>query len=751
MHTTFLRSRSGGRRLHTSAALVVAACLTLGAASAAQAAQTYYVAPTGSDGNACSAALPCRQIRRALTLVVAGDTIMVADGSYLGFDVNNRHGLSGQPIVIKAAGTGAQVVKTTDRSDDRDTIFVTSSSHVVIDGLRSFQANRAAVRIDDSDFITVRNGVFGNNTTWGIFTDFSDDLLLENNECYGSGLEHGIYVSNSGDRPVVRGNRVHDNIGSGIQLNADESAGGDGIITGAVIESNVIYNNGVVGGAAINLDGVQDSTVRNNLLYNNHATGIVNYQGDGAQGPRGMKIFHNTVDVASDGRYALLIWNSTGANQVRNNILYNRNAARGGINYGDATDVANTDSDYNIMDRLTPNDGDTVLTLAQWQAQGHELHSLSAIPAAMWVNAGAADYHLAAGSPAIDRGQTLASVTTDFDGHSRPSGLTSDIGAYEFDSVRLADFNGDLRADILARKDTGQVQVLASTGTAFSASQWTSGFVSYRYDVYQADVTGDGRADLVARSKDNGNVEVFRSTGSGFTYAAGSGPGGVWSYGWGTSYDLYFADVTGDGRADLVGRYNANGDVIVFPSTGAGFSSAPPAGLWTYGWSAGYDLFFGDATGDGKADILARYFGPNAGITGNIYVGSSTGTSFASPGTWTYGYSAGYDIAVADANGDGKADLVTRYFGPTAGLTGDVYVMYSTGTGFSWNGNFGRWTYGWGSTYDFLVRDATGDGKADFVGRHRGNGEVYVVPSTGTAFTGLGVWGTGMDATYDIR
>jgi parallel beta-helix repeat protein len=86
-------------------------------------------------------------------------------------------------------------------------------------------------------------------------------LLLENNECFGSVAEHGIYVSNSGDRPVLRRNRVHDNNASGIQLNADLSAGGDGIITGALIEANVIYNNGTGGGAAINLDGVQNSIV----------------------------------------------------------------------------------------------------------------------------------------------------------------------------------------------------------------------------------------------------------------------------------------------------------------------------------------------------------------------------------------------------------------------------------------------------------------------------------------------------------
>jgi parallel beta-helix repeat protein len=403
------------------------ACAVPSAAGAA----TYYVSPTGSDTNPCSITLPCREIRRPLTFVVPGDTILAADGSYKGFDVDNIHGTAIAPITIRAQGSAAQILVTTDRPDNRDTIFITFSSHIVVDGLRASGANRAAVRVDQSPRIAVRNGVFGNNTTWGIFTDFSDDLLLENNECFGSIEEHGIYVSNSGDRPVVRGNRVHDNNASGIQLNADAFAGGDGIISNALIENNVIYGNGDLGGAAINLDGVQDSVVRNNVLYDNHATGIVNYRGDGAQGPRGMRILHNTVDQASDARWALLMFNTTGPNVVRNNILYNRHAFRGGITYETPQDVANTDSDYNIMDRVTPDDGNTIYTLAQWQALGHEPHSLSVPLASLWVNPAAGDYHLAAASPAIDAGQTLPDVTVDIEGNPRPAGPASDIGAYE--------------------------------------------------------------------------------------------------------------------------------------------------------------------------------------------------------------------------------------------------------------------------------------------------------------------------------
>ena len=411
---------------------IINAALGNGCQTGAGTGATWYVAPTGADTNPCTQASPCRQVARALTLVHPGDTILVADGSYNAFTVDSLNGTAANPITIKAQGQNANIVPV---SGGRDTIFVTFSSYIVIDGLRSFNAIRAAVRIDNSPHITVQNGVFGNNATWGIFTDFSDYLLLQNNECYGSGTQHGIYVSNSGDFPVVRGNRLHDNAGAGLQLNADASQGGDGIITGALLEDNVIYNNGSAGGSAINLDGVQGSTIRNNLLYNNHASGIAMFQIDGAAGPSGNFVYHNTIVMATDGRWDLRIDSSVGVNTVRNNILYNLNTGHGGIDYTGPTDVADTDSDYNIFGggntAITSDDGDTFLTLAQWQVQGHEAHSFTATSSALFVNAGAADYSLSATSPAIDKGQTLATVTSDIVGTPRPQGAASDIGCYE--------------------------------------------------------------------------------------------------------------------------------------------------------------------------------------------------------------------------------------------------------------------------------------------------------------------------------
>ncbi|MET0552189.1 MAG: right-handed parallel beta-helix repeat-containing protein [Vicinamibacteria bacterium] len=397
-------------------------------AAAPAGAATYHVAPTGG-GAACSQAAPCREIGQALLLVAPGDTVLVADGSYLGFDVDDIDGLPGQPITIRATGSGAVVTAAAARPDS---IFIRLSDWIVIDGLRASNASVGGVRAIDSRHLTIRNGVFGNNGERGIFAGFAEDLVLENNECFGSVSGSGISVTNSGDRPVVRGNRLHGNAASGLQFNADASGGGDGLITGALVENNVIHGNGAAGGAGVTMDGLQDATVRNNLLYDNHASGIAAYRIDGAEGPRGLRILHNTIDQAANGRWALTLANTAGPNLVRNNVLFNRHPARGSIAYATATDVANTDSDYNVMDRVTPDDDVTVYDLAQWQAQGHEPHSaLPGLLGALFVNPNAGDYRLPALSPAVDLGQALTGVAVDIEGNPRPQGASSDAGSYE--------------------------------------------------------------------------------------------------------------------------------------------------------------------------------------------------------------------------------------------------------------------------------------------------------------------------------
>jgi len=401
-------------------------------------ANDYWVSPSGSDLNPGTQALPFREIRAAIAIAGAGDAIHVLDGSYLGFDVANKACTVNSPLIIKAEGAGANVIVTTDRSDNRDTIHLLNCSYVVLDGFRARNANRAGCRVDACNHVTVKNCVFAHCTTWGLFTNQSDDIVIDGNECDSSQVEHGIYFSNSGDRPQIRNNRIHDNNANGLHMNGDISIQpGDGIITGALVEGNIIWNNGNAGGGGINCDGVQSSTFRNNVLYNNHASGIILYQIDGGGPPNNNTIVNNSIDMASNGRWAISVHDGGQNTVIFNNIMLTHNPVRGSLHFDGAASMVGLQSNYNVFTTIanvaTVDDDATYDTFAEWQARGYDANSFQATQAATYVNAQAGDLHLVPSSGAVNGGVSSfagkSAPTVDYEGGTRSAPF--DIGADE--------------------------------------------------------------------------------------------------------------------------------------------------------------------------------------------------------------------------------------------------------------------------------------------------------------------------------
>ena len=238
--------------LSTAARLGAVLVLAL-TASAAQAA-TYYVATNGNDGNPGSLSRPWKTLQHAADRVAAGDTILVRAGNYAGADFETP-GTAAHPIVLQAYPGEAPAI-TANNPATPDGINLEGASYMTVQGFTVNGRTRAGIRAVACQHVTIRDNKMDQNGYWGILTGFCDDLLIDHNVASRSVRQHGIYVSNSGDRPVVRRNTVWGNSANGIHMNADGSEGGDGIITGALVEANIIYGNGATGGSGINMDGV---------------------------------------------------------------------------------------------------------------------------------------------------------------------------------------------------------------------------------------------------------------------------------------------------------------------------------------------------------------------------------------------------------------------------------------------------------------------------------------------------------------
>jgi len=432
--------------------VVVGIVVTLSLGGPASAA-TYYVATNGNDLASGSSSAPWLTLQHAVETIAPGDTILVRSGSYAGCRIRNS-GTSSAPKTL-ARDVGATVLINVPGPQNGHSSLIEiengSGSEVtdwIVDGFEVANSPHHGIDIRITNRITIRNCYVHNSapsgTGTGIFLAFSAHPTIEGNES-AFNTEHGIYQSNSADYPTIRGNRCHHNNSAGIHMNGDLSSKcpcgttvRDGIISFAVIENNILYENGTAGGSAINADGVDDSIFRNNLLYDNHASGISLFSTDGAHGSSRNKVYNNTIVQAANGRWCVNIpgkgnKNNPTGNIVKNNIIYTERVDKGSIAvYSSAAGVLT--SDYNVVvDRFSTNGGNSVTsTLGQWQALGQDSHSFISTASALFVDPANHVYQLKTGSPAIDAGANLSpDVVSDINGLARPQRAAYDIGCYE--------------------------------------------------------------------------------------------------------------------------------------------------------------------------------------------------------------------------------------------------------------------------------------------------------------------------------
>ncbi|WP_264159834.1 FG-GAP and VCBS repeat-containing protein [Actinomadura montaniterrae] len=374
-----------------------------------------------------------------------------------------------------------------------------------------------------------------------------------------------------------------------------------------------------------------------------------------------------------------------------------------------------------------------------------------------------------------------------------PGGSEADDGFGA--SLASADFDLDGYADLAVVADGensngpwiggsitvvyGSASGLSSRAVAFGAGD--GGENHGPVTVSAADVTGDGRPDLIAGGR--GSFTLYRGLASGdlagTTTAVGSGKGET------VRVSTTAADFTGDGHADLAYAYVWDGidgqdpslRLNVYKGASTGLADTP---AYTSSDAPAHALAAGDVDGDGRPDLVAGVDTDRGGQV-RVYPGTASGVGAATvldqdtsgvPGTEERGDSFGASVATGDVNGDGRADIAVGAPGEAIGTVagaGAVTVLYGgpggvTGSGAQQISEDSGDVTGHAEQNDLFgsqvsLADLNGDGKADLTagasGENDGGGALYMLnggasgvsTAAGTTFysSTLGVQGRGAE------
>ncbi|MEW2084606.1 FG-GAP-like repeat-containing protein [Streptomyces sp. NPDC005283] len=171
--------------------------------------------------------------------------------------------------------------------------------------------------------------------------------------------------------------------------------------------------------------------------------------------------------------------------------------------------------------------------------------------------------------------------------------------------VPFGDLDADGCNDVVVRATNGDLYRYSSkckgvVGTTSPKAKIGAGFNTFDAVLNSGDLTGDGRADLLARQRSTGDLYLYADNGAG-GLMAGVKLSGKWN-----GLRLIGAgDLNGDGRGDLL-TLGADGVLSRHSATGYGTFTAPVV-VFT-NWGTGRDVVVGagDITGDGKNDLISR-------------------------------------------------------------------------------------------------------------------------------------------------
>lgn len=377
-------------------------------------AATYYVATTGNDSNPGTIDQPFATVKKGVSMLTQpGMTLYLRGGTYNqgnGWDPANQ-------IIIQNSGTRASPITITSYSGERARLV--------------WNADYANHTIDEHAYahITLTNRSSNGATI--------SDWVIKDLD-----FEVGCLHFGSMYRLVAKGNRLNNGRvqigGTCYQCLFDGNTISNGRSTGVYLTgnfnkfvNNIVYGSAttpptISGGAGYGLQGAgyppgtwSDVTVAdfygwtNNIIANNtfaynKLAGIVNWQSGANNNIFENNIFYeNGVGTQSDSGAQGIQWQSSGGNNlVKNNLFH-------------ATLPGST------VDFISSQPGTFYTESGSVHANPLFVNGPAQLPAAP-------DFQLQSGSPAIDKGLSIPTITTvDLKGTTRPQGPAYDIGAYE--------------------------------------------------------------------------------------------------------------------------------------------------------------------------------------------------------------------------------------------------------------------------------------------------------------------------------
>ncbi len=266
-------------------------------------ARDYYVSTKGDDLNPGTLNAPFKTIQKAADVAIAGDTVYVRGGTYVG-TVRFKHSGSKEKgyITFKNYKNEKLIITREDKNYKIDTVRGDGVSYIRFEGFTLYKP--------------IAQGI--------VFRDGGSHIEILNNEVYeqnaqvpnGQRVGHAITVTTTRDKPmthiIIKGNNVHDNHTGNTNKsgNYDEALTILGNVQFFQVVDNIVHDNDFIGidiighqrgnfstfgmnknglvarnilygngkkkeyAASLYVDGALNLIVEDNIIYDNHGYGL---------------------------------------------------------------------------------------------------------------------------------------------------------------------------------------------------------------------------------------------------------------------------------------------------------------------------------------------------------------------------------------------------------------------------------------------------------------------------------------------